>query len=152
MLGSEGCLGIITSVVVKVVPLPQVSEHASFLFRDFKVTVPGAVILNGPSVSFLFEVNRWNIALAPIPPQCYRFVDLHEGTCFFRRVFCRHPWQVARLTYASMSVFLLLEMLFLWAVSCFDLCNSRTILVSPICVRGFLTGGVYSTSRWKFCR
>ncbi|CAM9590396.1 unnamed protein product, partial [Ectocarpus sp. 8 AP-2014] len=35
MLGSEGCLGIITSVVVKVVPLPQVSEHASFLFRDF---------------------------------------------------------------------------------------------------------------------
>jgi len=37
MLGSEGCLGIITSVVVKVVPLPDVSEHASFLFRDFKV-------------------------------------------------------------------------------------------------------------------
>ncbi|CAM9784572.1 unnamed protein product [Ectocarpus sp. 8 AP-2014] len=39
MLGSEGCLGIITSVVVKIVPLPQVSEHASFLFRDFKTGV-----------------------------------------------------------------------------------------------------------------
>ena len=38
MLGSEGCLGIITSVVVKVVPLPAVSEHASFLFKDFQVT------------------------------------------------------------------------------------------------------------------
>lgn len=37
MLGSEGCLGIITSVVVKVVPIPEVSEHASFLFRDFQV-------------------------------------------------------------------------------------------------------------------
>lgn len=37
MLGSEGCLGIITSVVVKVVPLPAVSKHASFLFRDFQV-------------------------------------------------------------------------------------------------------------------
>ncbi|CAM9189791.1 unnamed protein product, partial [Ectocarpus fasciculatus] len=39
MLGSEGCLGIITSVVVKIVPLPQVSEHASFLFRDFQTGV-----------------------------------------------------------------------------------------------------------------
>lgn len=37
MLGSEGCLGIMTSVVVKVVPLPEVSEHASFLFQDFEV-------------------------------------------------------------------------------------------------------------------
>eukprot|EP00752_Nemacystus_decipiens_P003513 g3241.t2 len=39
MLGSEGCLGIITSVVVKVVPLPAVSEHASFLFKDFPTGV-----------------------------------------------------------------------------------------------------------------
>ena len=38
MLGSEGCLGIITSVVVKVVPLPEVSEHASFFFRNFSVS------------------------------------------------------------------------------------------------------------------
>lgn len=38
ILGSEGCLGIITSVVVKVVPLPEVSEHASFFFRDFTVS------------------------------------------------------------------------------------------------------------------
>ncbi|CAB1112580.1 unnamed protein product [Ectocarpus sp. CCAP 1310/34] len=43
MLGSEGCLGIITSVVVKVVPLPQVSEHASFLFRDFKLRLGKAM-------------------------------------------------------------------------------------------------------------
>ncbi|CAM9110256.1 unnamed protein product, partial [Hapterophycus canaliculatus] len=39
MLGSEGCLGIITSVVVKVVPLPEISEHASFLFKDFQTGV-----------------------------------------------------------------------------------------------------------------
>lgn len=39
MLGSEGCLGIITSVVVKVVPLPEISEHASFLFKDFQVMI-----------------------------------------------------------------------------------------------------------------
>ncbi|CAN0495785.1 unnamed protein product [Laminaria digitata] len=40
MLGSEGCLGIITSVVVKVVPLPKLSEHSSFLFKDFQVIRP----------------------------------------------------------------------------------------------------------------
>lgn len=38
MLGSEGCLGIITSVVIKVVPLPEVSEHASYFFRNFSVS------------------------------------------------------------------------------------------------------------------
>lgn len=37
MLGSEGCLGIITSVVVRVVPVPEVSEHGSCFFRNFSV-------------------------------------------------------------------------------------------------------------------
>lgn len=50
MLGSEGCLGIITSVVVKVVPLPAVSEHASFLFKDFQVMA--GVFRNGNPTSF----------------------------------------------------------------------------------------------------
>ena len=35
LLGSEGRLGIVTSAVVKVFPLPEVARHGSVIFRDF---------------------------------------------------------------------------------------------------------------------
>jgi alkyldihydroxyacetonephosphate synthase len=36
MLGSEGCLGVITSAVVRVQPLPEVVEYQSVLFADWE--------------------------------------------------------------------------------------------------------------------
>lgn len=36
VFGSEGCLGIITSAVVRVFPLPEVSAYASYLFPCFE--------------------------------------------------------------------------------------------------------------------
>ena len=35
LIGSEGCLGIVTSAVVKVYPLPEVKEYDSFLLSTF---------------------------------------------------------------------------------------------------------------------
>lgn len=56
MLGSEGCLGIITSVVVKVVPCPQVTEHASIFFRDFSVSAPPSPF---PPLGYELEGLYW---------------------------------------------------------------------------------------------
>jgi alkyldihydroxyacetonephosphate synthase len=47
LLGSEGRLGIVTSAVVKVHPLPEVQRHGSVIFREFTA-----------GVAFLREVQR----------------------------------------------------------------------------------------------
>ena len=39
MFGSEGRLGIITSVIVKLFPLPEVQNYGSVIFRDFEAGV-----------------------------------------------------------------------------------------------------------------
>ena len=39
MFGSEGRLGIITSVIVKLFPLPEVQRYGSVIFRDFEAGV-----------------------------------------------------------------------------------------------------------------
>jgi len=39
MFGSEGCLGIVTSAVVKIVPSPEVQVYGSIVFPDFEAGV-----------------------------------------------------------------------------------------------------------------
>ena len=47
IFGSEGCLGIVTSAIVKVFPLPEVQEYGSIVFPDFE-----------SGVRFLYELER----------------------------------------------------------------------------------------------
>jgi len=47
MFGSEGNLGIVTSAVVKVSPLPEVQRYGSFVFPDLKT-----------GLAFLYDVQR----------------------------------------------------------------------------------------------
>jgi alkyldihydroxyacetonephosphate synthase len=55
MFGSEGNLGIITSAVVKIFPLPEVQKYGSILFPSFEV-----------GVEFLYELTRQGLAPASI--------------------------------------------------------------------------------------
>jgi alkyldihydroxyacetonephosphate synthase len=47
VFGSEGCLGIVTSAVVKIFPLPEVQAYASIVFPDFE-----------SGVGFLYQLER----------------------------------------------------------------------------------------------
>jgi len=47
LFGSEGCLGIVTSAVVKIFPLPELQKYGSILFRDFET-----------GVAFLYALER----------------------------------------------------------------------------------------------
>jgi len=47
MLGSEGCLGIVTSAIVKVFPLPEVQAYGSIVFPDFE-----------SGTKFLYQLQR----------------------------------------------------------------------------------------------
>jgi alkyldihydroxyacetonephosphate synthase len=47
IFGSEGCLGIVTSAVVKIFPLPELQEYASIVFPDFE-----------SGVRFLYDLER----------------------------------------------------------------------------------------------
>lgn len=60
MLGSEGCLGIITCVVIKVWPLPECKEYDSVLLANFQ---------NG--IDFMRDVAR----LGALKPASIRLVD-----------------------------------------------------------------------------
>ena len=55
LLGSEGRLGIVTSAVVKVSPLPQVQKHGSVIFREFEA-----------GIAFLRDVQRSGVVPASI--------------------------------------------------------------------------------------
>ncbi|TMA36020.1 MAG: FAD-binding oxidoreductase [Deltaproteobacteria bacterium] len=55
LLGSEGRLGIVTSAVVKVHPLPELSKHGSVIFREFAA-----------GMAFLRDVQRAGVAPASI--------------------------------------------------------------------------------------
>jgi alkyldihydroxyacetonephosphate synthase len=55
MFGSEGNLGIITSAVVKIFPLPEVQKYGSILFPTFS-----------DGVEFLYELTRKGLAPASI--------------------------------------------------------------------------------------
>jgi alkyldihydroxyacetonephosphate synthase len=59
ILGSEGTLGIVTRVVMKVFPLPEVQRYDAILFRDFE-----------SGVGFLYDLQR-----DAIPPASVRLVD-----------------------------------------------------------------------------
>jgi len=47
IFGSEGCLGIVTSAIVKIFPAPEVQEYASIVFPDLE-----------SGVRFLYDVQR----------------------------------------------------------------------------------------------
>ncbi|HLG04876.1 MAG TPA: FAD-binding oxidoreductase, partial [Gemmatimonadales bacterium] len=59
MFGSEGSLGIITSAVVKLFPLPEVQRYDAILFPDFE-----------SGVAFLYDLTR-----EAVPPASVRLVD-----------------------------------------------------------------------------
>jgi alkyldihydroxyacetonephosphate synthase len=59
MFGSEGTLGIITSAVVKIFPLPEVQRYDSFIFRNF-----------ADGVAFMYDLTR-----EATPPASVRLVD-----------------------------------------------------------------------------
>jgi alkyldihydroxyacetonephosphate synthase len=59
LFGSEGRLGIVTSAVVKVRPLPEVQKHGSVIFREFEA-----------GVAFLRDVQK-----AGAPPASIRLMD-----------------------------------------------------------------------------
>jgi alkyldihydroxyacetonephosphate synthase len=60
MLGSEGCLGVITSAVIRVWPLPEIKEFASVLFPAF-----------AQGLHFLRDVSK----LGPNIPASVRLLD-----------------------------------------------------------------------------
>jgi alkyldihydroxyacetonephosphate synthase len=59
LFGSEGSLGIVTSAVLKIFPLPEVQKYGSILFRDFEA-----------GVAFLYALER-----AGGKPASVRLVD-----------------------------------------------------------------------------
>jgi alkyldihydroxyacetonephosphate synthase len=59
MFGSEGTLGIVTSAVVKIFPLPEVQEYGSVLFPTFE-----------DGFAFMYELMR-----EAVPPASVRLVD-----------------------------------------------------------------------------
>jgi len=59
MFGSEGTLGIVTSAVVKIFPLPEVQEYGSVLFPTFE-----------DGFAFMYELAR-----EAVPPASVRLVD-----------------------------------------------------------------------------
>ncbi len=59
VLGSEGTLGIVTRVVMKIFPLPDVHHYDAILFRDFE-----------SGVAFLYDLQR-----ETLPPASVRLVD-----------------------------------------------------------------------------
>src|SRR5262245_61773297 len=59
MFGSEGTLGIVTSAVVKIFPLPEVQEYGSVLFPTFEA-----------GFKFMYELMR-----DATPPASVRLVD-----------------------------------------------------------------------------
>jgi alkyldihydroxyacetonephosphate synthase len=59
ILGSEGTLGIVTRVVMKIFPLPEVQRYDAILFRDFET-----------GVAFLYDLQR-----EAEPPASVRLVD-----------------------------------------------------------------------------
>jgi len=60
ILGSEGCLGIITSAVVRVFPLPEVIEYEGILLHSFDI-----------GISFVQEVSK----MGNFKPSSVRLVD-----------------------------------------------------------------------------
>lgn len=59
MFGSEGTLGIITSAVVKIFPIPAVQRYDSYIFRNF-----------ADGVAFMYDLTR-----EATPPASVRLVD-----------------------------------------------------------------------------
>ncbi len=59
VFGSEGSLGIVTSAVVKIFPLPEVQRYDALLFPDFET-----------GVRFLYDLTR-----EAVPPASVRLVD-----------------------------------------------------------------------------
>jgi alkyldihydroxyacetonephosphate synthase len=59
MFGSEGTLGIVTSAIVKIFPLPELQEYGSVLFPTFE-----------DGFAFMYELER-----EAVPPASVRLVD-----------------------------------------------------------------------------
>lgn len=95
-LGSEGCLGIITSAVIRIWPLPPVHQYDSVLFADFRT-----------GLEFAQSVSK----LGPFMPASVRLLDnahfrlgqaLREDASFLESVGAA-VWHLASSTLRSMS-------------------------------------------------
>lgn len=89
ILGSEGTLGVITKVVVKVHKKPDVRRFGSIVFPDFE-----------HGVKFMHEVSKW-----PTKPSSLRLVD----NCHIQigMTFENHPSYLSGLISAVKQYFLL---------------------------------------------
>lgn len=95
-LGSEGCLGIITSALIRIWPLPPVHYYDSVIFTDFKT-----------GLEFAQSVSK----LGPFMPASVRLLDnahfrlgqaLREDTSFLESVGAA-AWHLVSSTFRSMS-------------------------------------------------
>jgi len=87
MLGSEGCLGIITSAIIKIWPLPEEKEYDSILFSDFQ-----------QGVDFVRDISKCHLC----KPASVRLVD--NAQLHMAKALSDHPSFWKRLQEASLTM------------------------------------------------
>jgi len=77
-IGSEGSLGIITELTLRICPLPQATKFASYLFRDLHTGMDAVIQVFRqdlkPALVRLYDENETRFVLAP-------FKSPPEGAC-----------------------------------------------------------------------
>lgn len=94
LLGSEGCLGVITAAVVRIHPLPEVLEYESLEFTSWDL-----------GVSFMRQVSQLPRALKPA---CFRLLDNGEFKLAeaLREDLHRSRWRMPRSGQESVALLL----------------------------------------------